>query len=60
MIVENDNDLTGKIKDIRILNGNRNTLYGEINSNIDKTYHAKIKMSEISKLEQKSNNQKNR
>ena len=40
VIVESDNDLTGKIKDIRILNGNRNTLYGEINSNIDKTYHA--------------------
>ena len=38
VIVESDNDLTGKIKDIRILNGNRNTLYGEINSNIDKTY----------------------
>ena len=40
VIVESDNDLTGEIKDIRILNGNRNTLYGEINSNIDKTYNA--------------------
>ena len=40
VIVESDNDLTGEIKDIRILNGNRNTLYGEIISNFDKTYNA--------------------
>ena len=34
------NDLTGKIKNIKILNGNHNTLYGEINSNLSKTNYA--------------------
>ena len=30
VIVESDNDLTGKIKNVKILKGNQNTLFGEI------------------------------
>ena len=40
VIVESDNDLTGKIKNVKILKGNQNTLYGEINSNLKQTNYA--------------------
>tara|TARA_B100001121_G_scaffold281426_1_gene274088 strand:+ start:496 stop:1791 length:1296 start_codon:yes stop_codon:yes gene_type:complete len=33
IIVKSKNNLTGKIKDINIINGNQNTLYGEIEKN---------------------------
>ena len=36
VIVESENDLTGMIKDVRILKGNQNTLFGKITSNIHK------------------------
>ena len=36
VIVESDDNLTGKIENVKILKGNHNTLYGEIvtNSNV--------------------------
>ena len=37
VIVESNKDLTGEIKDIKILRGNQNTLYGELASTIDQT-----------------------
>ncbi len=37
VIVESNKDLTGEIKDIKILRGNQNTLYGELVSTIDQT-----------------------
>ena len=40
VIVESDNDLTGKIKNVKILNGNQNTLFGEVISNLNQTNHA--------------------
>ena len=40
VIVENINDLTGKIKKVKILKANQNTLYGEINSNLDQKSYA--------------------
>ena len=40
VIVESGVDLTGKIKKVKILDGNINSLFGEINSNIDKTNYA--------------------
>ena len=40
VIVESENDLTGKIKDVKILKGNQNTLYGEIASNLDQSNYA--------------------
>ena len=40
VIVESKNDLTGKIKDTRILKINRNTLYGEILLKLNQNNHA--------------------
>ena len=40
VIVESVNDLTGMIKEVKILKGNQNTLFGEINSNLSQTHHA--------------------
>ncbi len=40
VIVESDEDLKGSIKDVKILKGNLNTLFGEITSNIDQTNYA--------------------
>ncbi len=37
VIVESNKDLTGEIKDIKILRGNQNTLYGELASTKDQT-----------------------
>ena len=35
VIVESNSDLTGKIKNVKILKSNQNTLFGEIISNVD-------------------------
>ena len=52
VIVESNENLTGKIKNIKITKVNQNTLFGEINSKlIIKNLQLKY-MSEISKLEQ--------
>ncbi len=40
VIVESDYNLTGMIKDVKILNGNQNTLFGEVIPNNDKTNYA--------------------
>jgi len=40
VIVESDNDLVGKIKNIKILEGNQNTLFGEIVPNVNRTHYA--------------------
>ena len=40
VVVESRNDLTGMIKTVKILNGNQNTLFGEINSSINQTNYA--------------------
>ena len=40
IIVESDADLTGKIKSIKILKGNQNTLFGEIDSNFNCSNYA--------------------
>ena len=40
VIVESDFNLTGMIKDVKILKGNQNTLFGEIGSNLKQTYYA--------------------
>ena len=40
IIVESDVDLTGKIKIIKILKGNQNTLFGEIDSNFNCSNYA--------------------
>ena len=40
VIVESNNDLTGKIKKVKILKGNQNTLYGEISSSLNQTNYA--------------------
>ena len=40
VIVESDYNLTGMIKDVKILNGNQNTLFGEVIPNVDKTNYA--------------------
>ena len=40
VIAESKSDLTGKIKNVKILTGNQNTLFGEIISNLDKTNYA--------------------
>jgi len=40
VIVESGDDLTGMIKNVKILKGNQNTLYGEIASNLDKANYA--------------------
>ena len=40
VIIESNKDLTGLEKNVKILSGNQNTLYGEIISNSDKTNYA--------------------
>ena len=40
VIVESDKDLTGLIKNVKILKGNQNTLFGEVTSNTNKTNYA--------------------
>tara|TARA_X000000950_G_C13394472_1_gene449547 strand:- start:148 stop:540 length:393 start_codon:yes stop_codon:yes gene_type:complete len=40
IIVESNSDLTGLIKNVKILKGNQNTLFGEIISNVDQTNYA--------------------
>ena len=40
VIVESDNHLTGMIKNVRILKGNQNTLFGEVVSNANQTNYA--------------------
>ena len=40
VIVESDNDLTGYIKDVKILKGNQNTLFGEVISKLNQTDYA--------------------
>ena len=40
VIVKSDNDLTGFIKNIKILGGNQNTLFGEVVSNDDQANYA--------------------
>ena len=40
VIVESDNNLTGMIKNVRILKGNQNTLFGEVVSNANQTNYA--------------------
>ena len=40
VIVESVNDLAGKIKKVKILKANQNTLYGEISSNLDQRSYA--------------------
>ena len=40
VIVESKNDLTGKIKNVKIIKVNRNTLFGEIVSNLNQTDYA--------------------
>ena len=40
VIVESNICLIGKIKKIKIVDGNRNTLFGEILSNLNKTNYA--------------------
>ena len=37
VIVESDDNLAGKIKNVKITNGNQNTLYGEIILNLRQT-----------------------
>ena len=40
VIVDSDKDLTGLIKEVKINNGNKNTLFGEINSKFGKRIFA--------------------
>ena len=40
VIVENDNDLTGIVRNIKILDGNQNTLFGEVVSNDSQANYA--------------------
>jgi len=40
VIVESNHDLTGKTKNVKIIKGNQNTLYGEISLNLDQTNYA--------------------
>tara|TARA_B100000963_G_scaffold334372_1_gene327535 strand:- start:2183 stop:3478 length:1296 start_codon:yes stop_codon:yes gene_type:complete len=40
VIVESNKDLTGKIRNVKILTGNQNTLIGEITSSLDQTNYA--------------------
>ena len=40
VVVESDNDLIGKIINVKISNVNHNTLFGEINSNLNQTNYA--------------------
>ena len=36
VIVKTNENLTGKVKEVKINNGNKNTLFGEIKQNYDK------------------------
>ena len=40
VIVESNENLVGKIKSVNVINVNQNTLFGEINSNLNKTNYA--------------------
>ncbi len=40
VIVKSDDNLTGKIKKVKIIKANQNTLFGEIEKNFNKTYYA--------------------
>ena len=40
VIVENSSDLTGKIKNVKILKVNQNTLFGEVIPNLNQTNYA--------------------
>ena len=40
VIVENNDDLTGQIKNVKILEGNQNTLFGEITLKLNQTNYA--------------------
>jgi len=40
VIVKSKNNLIGKIRDVKILNGNHNTLFGEVVSNINQNNYA--------------------
>ena len=40
VIVESNDNLTGKTKNVKILKGNQNTLYGEIILSLDQTNYA--------------------
>ena len=40
IIVESNSNLTGLIKNVKILKGNQNTLFGEIISNVNQTHYA--------------------
>ena len=40
VIVEDSNDLTGKIKNVKILKVNQNTLFGEIIPDLNQTNYA--------------------
>ena len=40
LLLRSDENLTGKIKNVKILKGNQNTLYGEIISNLSQTHYA--------------------
>ena len=40
VIVESTDNLTGKIKKVKIIKANQNTLFGEIEKNFNKTYYA--------------------
>ena len=52
VIVESNENLTGKIKNIKITKINQNTLFGEISSKLNQKDLQLNYMSEISKLEQ--------
>ena len=52
MIVNSNDDLKGKIKEVIISKGNQTTLFGEINQKIDEKFCSIIIMSEISILDQ--------
>ena len=40
VIAESEIDITGKIKNVKILKGNQNTLFGEIVQNFNQTNYA--------------------
>ena len=40
VIVESENDVIGMIKNVKILKGNHNSLFGEIVSNLNQTNYA--------------------
>jgi len=40
VIVESDKDLKGKIENVKILEGNQGTLFGEIIANVNQTNYA--------------------